>query len=382
MDEKTASFLAQQLYPDLKNWLASLAKSMRTPVKKANAKVFNNPSDLLDALKKNAVQADEWVTLECKPSNFGPFLRNHFMSPIIGHHTGMRLGPQIQGGHPIMGMLGQITSHLRPVGIYPPIDDDLYQICLYPSDAVAFGMIGLLPGTDKMIEYIPAVTSSKHLTFNNMPCSVRGIVRQVSPKLLTDIGAPIERWEELRQSGDIWFIDLTDDYAEVNPLGDATTTEIWGGLYASGHMEIANGELHLKPLIDGMADSIKSAGFEPHVTQNQAARKEVIIYGVGIRAVIDTQTPLYSIHMDAELGLDYAANKAKFDKVTKSYLNIIEEASKLSSAEIVNLHDLDFTYTDSESSYSVLRSVGSELIADPVGVAIRDWHRKRSNKSA
>ena len=382
MDKNTASFLAQQLYPDLKNWLASLAKFMRTPVKKATAKVFRTPASLLDALKKNEVQPDEWITLECKPSNFGPFLRSHFMSPIIGHHTGMRLGPQIQSAHPYMGIVGQITSHLRPVGIYPAIDDDLYQICLYPSDAVAFGMMGLLPGTNKIIEYIPAVCSSKHLTFSNMPCNVRGIVRQVSPKLLTDIGIPIERWEELRQSGDIWFLDLTDDYAEVNPIGSATTTEIWGGLYASGHIEIANGALQIKPLIDGMADSIKSAGFQPYVTKNEAGRGEFLIYSSGIRAVIDTQAPLYSLHMDAELGLQYAVNKARFDKVTKSFLGIIEEAAKLSSSEVANLHDLDFTYTDSESSYSVLRSVGSELIADPVGVAIRDWHRKRSNKTA
>jgi hypothetical protein len=303
------------------------------------------------------------------------------MSPIIGHHTEMRRGPHIQSDNPILGMFGQILSHLKPVGIYPPIDDDLYQICLYPSDAVVFGMIGLFPGLNKMVEYIPAVTSSKHLTFNNMPCVVQGIVRQVEPKLLTDIGAPIERWEELRQTGDIWFLDLTDDYSEVNPIDDGVTPEIWGGLYASGHIEIVNGELNQKLLHDGMADAIGSAGFEPYITQNEAARKEIMIYGVGIRAVIDTQVPLYSIHMDAELGIEYASNKEKFDKVVKTYLTVIEEVAKNSSAEIANLHDLDFTYTDSENSYSVLRSLGSNLIADPVGVAIRNWHRKRSNKN-
>ena len=382
MDDNTASFLAQQLYPDLKNWLATLAKALRVPVKKANAKVFSSPSELLNALKANDVQADEWVTLECKPSTFGPFLRNHFLSPFIGHHTGMRLGPQIQAEHPIMGMMGQITSHLKPVGIYPPIDEDLYQICLYPTDAAVFGMIGILPGTDKMIEYLPAVCTSKHLSFSNMACNVTGIVRQVSPKSLSDIGAPIEKWEELRQSGDIWFLDVADDYSEVNPIGDAVTTEIWGGLYASGHIEIVDGELQLKPLVDGMVESIRSAGFEPHVTQNEAARKEIMVYGAGIRAVIDTQAPLYSIHMDAELGLEYAANKLKFDTVAKSYLNVIEETANLASVEVANLHDLDFTYTNSEDSYSVLRSLGSDLIADPVGIAIRDWHRKRSTRNA
>jgi hypothetical protein len=52
LNENTASFLAQQLYPDLKSWLASLAKQMRTPVKKANAKTFKTTIDLLNALKK------------------------------------------------------------------------------------------------------------------------------------------------------------------------------------------------------------------------------------------------------------------------------------------------------------------------------------------
>ncbi|MEQ8259218.1 MAG: hypothetical protein RH947_02885 [Alcanivorax sp.] len=382
MDDNTASFLLQQLYPDVKNWLSTLAKYLRTPVKKANSKVFNNPSDLLGALKANEVQADEWVTLECKPSTFGPYLRNHFISPIIGNHTGMRLGPQIQGGHPIMALMGQVTSHLRPVGIYPPIEDDLYQFCLYPSDSPVFGMIGLLPGTDTMVEYMPAVCSGKHLPFSNMPCNVRGIVRQVDPKLLLDIGVPIEKYEELRQKGDVWFLDLAGDYAEVNPLGEAVTTEMWGGMYASGHMEIKSGEIQLQPLIDGMAEAFRSEGFEPHVSQNKAARKEVMIYAQGIRAVIDTQVTLYSIHMDADLGLEYTKNKMKFDKVTKSYLNVIEESAKLNSCDIGNLNDLDFTYSDSESAYTVLQSAGADLIADPVGMAMRDWHRKRSTRNA
>ncbi|WP_158283742.1 hypothetical protein [Haliea alexandrii] len=381
MDDNTASFLSQQLYPDLKNWISTLAKKLRTPVKKANAKVFSSPPDLLTALKSNHLQADEWVTLTCKPSTFGPFLRNHFISPIIGHHTNMRLGPQVLSENPIMGILGQVTSHLKPVGIYPPIDDDLYQLCLYPSDAEAFGMIGMLPGMDKLVEYIPAVCSAKHLTFSNVPCNVRGIVRQVSPSMLLEIGVPIERWEEYRQSGDIWFIDIVDEYAEVSPLGEAVTTEIWGGLYASGHMEIADGSIQIQSLVDGMAEGFRSAGFAPHVTQNKAARQEIMVYGKGIRAVIDTKAPLYSIHMDAELGLEFSSNKLKFEKVTKSYLSAIESVAKNCSAEISNLHDLDFSYTESAKSYSILRSSGAELIADPVGVAIRDWHRKR-NKSA
>lgn len=374
-----ANFLTQQLYPDLKNWIATFAKFIKTPVKKSIAPVFKSPSQLLDALKRNKIKANEWVTLECKPSTFGPFLRNHFISPIIGHHTDMRLGPQIlSNAHPLMGMMGQITSHLKPVGIYPPIDEDLYQMCLYPSDAEAFGMVGLMPGTENMVEYIPAVCSAQHLTFSNIPSNIRGIIRQVTPKLFTDTGLPIEQWEELRQSGKIWFIDLTEDYSEVNPHGDAVTAEIWGGLYASGHIEIMNGDLQLKPLVDGMAESFKIGNFEPHVTQNKAARQEIMVYGKGIRAVIDTKAPIFSIHMDAELAIEYATNKTRFDKIVNSYLNVIKETANISSVEIGNLHDLDFSYTDSAKSYTILKSGGAELIADPIGVAIRNWHRKRN----
>jgi len=380
MNDSVTNFLAQQLYPDLKNLVATLTNKLKTPVKKANAKVFKSPADLLSALKVNELKENQWVTLESKPSMFGPFLRNHFLSPIIGHNTEMRLGPVIQSEESIMGMLGQMTTHLKPVGIYPLIDDDLYQICLYPSDAKAFGVIGLMPGIDRLINYMPAVCNSKHLTFCNMPCNIQGIVRQVSPKLLSNIGVPIEKYEELRQSGDIWFLDITDDYSEIVPTGDAITTEIWGGLYASGHIEVNDGELQLSPLIDGMVESFRSSGFEPYVNQNKAGRKEFHIYGKGIRAIIDSRSPVYSIHMDAELGLDFSTQRVKFDVITKQFLKVIEESALISSAEIGNLHDLDFSYTDSENAYSVLRSVGADRIADPVGIAIRDWHRKRSSK--
>lgn len=282
VDKNTAGFLAQQLYPDIKNWISTFYKFVKTPVKKATAPVFSNPGQLLDALKKNEIKADDWVTLQCKPSTFGPFLRKHFLSPIIGNRTDMRLGPPIQSNlHPAMGLIGQITSHLKPVGIYPPIEDDLYQICLYPADAEVFGMVGLLPGTDNLIEYIPAVCNGKHLTFSNVVSNVKGIIRQVSPKLLLDIGVPIEKWEELRQSGAIWFIDITDEYADIIPQGEVVTTEIWGGLYASGHMEIKSGELQIAPLVEGMAESFKSVGYEPNVTRNSAKRQEIMVFAHG-----------------------------------------------------------------------------------------------------
>lgn len=377
MDENTGKFLAQQLYPDLKNWIPALYRRLKTPLDKLRAPIFSSPSDLLNALKSNQIKPDGWVTLECKPSMFGPFLRNHFITPFIGHHTNMRLGPPLVAENPVMAIMGQATSHLKPVGMYPPIDDDLYQICLYPSDAAVCGMIGLIPGVNDLVEHLPAISNGKNLSFCGMSCNVRGVVRQIDPKLLTDIGISIEQYEELRQSGDIWFLDLSVEESEVEPHGEAITTEMWGGLYASGHIEIRDGELKVDPLIEGMVESMKKAGFEPHVIQNQAKRKEITVYAQGIRAVIDIQSPIYSIHMDSEIALQYKNNKQKFDTVCKGYLDVINQVAGNCSVDVANPGDLDFSYTNSEKAYSVLKSLGADYIADPVGIAIRDWHRKR-----
>lgn len=349
----------------------------KTPLDKLRAPVFNSPSDLLNALKSNQIKPDSWVTLECKPSMFGPFLRNHFITPFVGHNTNMRLGPPLVADNPWMAMMGQATSHLKPVGMYPPIDDDLYQICLYPADSTVCGMIGLIPGINQLVEHLPAVSNGKNLSFCGINCNVRGVVRQVDPKLLSDIGISIEQYEELRQSGDIWFLDLTADEAEIEPHGEAVTTEMWGGLYASGHIEIREGQLKVDPLIEGMAESMRTAGFEPHVIQNQAKRKEITVYAQGIRAVIDIQAPIFSIHMDSEIALQYKESRRKFDAVCKGYLNSIKEVSKNCDVDVANPDDLDFTYTNADKAYTVLKSLGANHIADPVGIAIRDWHRKR-----
>lgn len=202
MIDTISNFLTQQLYPDLKNWIPTLYRRYKTPLDKLRAPVFASPDELLNALKANQVKSGNWVTLECKPSMFGPYLRNHFITPFVGHQTDMRLGPPLIAEHPAMAIIGQATSHLKPVGMYPPIDDDLYQICLYPADSNTCGMIGMLPGINELIKHIPAVSNGNNLSFCGMVCSVRGVVRQVDPKLLADIGIPIETFEELRQSGE------------------------------------------------------------------------------------------------------------------------------------------------------------------------------------
>lgn len=378
MSDKWVEFLSEQLYPDLKSWSASLFRRMVNPVKKARSLKFHSINALIDALKKNIVTADEWVTLECKPSLFGPFLRTPILSTFIGHHTSMRLGPPIISDNPMLGMFGQITTQLKPVGIYPPIDNDLYQLCLYPSDANAYGMMGLVPGINELVPNLVAVANLRNIAHCNVPCHARGIVRQVSPQLLIDIGVTIERWEELRQAGGIWFLDLAADDSEVVPISEATTIEMWGGLYANGHIEIESGELKVGGLLDGMVEALRTIGFEPNVTQNKAGNREYLIYAQGIRILLYTHAPLFAIHMDAELALDYSSYRGKFDILCNNILDVLDDCTSRDSVNVANPRDLDFSYTDSAKSFAILSSAGAENIADPVAVAIRDWHRKKN----
>lgn len=377
MNEQVGNLLTGQLYTDAKAWIPTLWEKLKTPIKKSKAKHFESPSAVLDALKLNEIQPDTWITVECKPFLFGPFLRRHFLSPVIGSHTDMRLGPRVSSNNPVLAIIGQATTHLKPVGLYPPIDDDLQQICLYPSVTDFCGMIGLLPGIGEFVEYLPAVASSRNLIHAGVACKVTGIIRQVPPKSVTDKGIPIESWEELRQKGSIWFLDLTNDYAECDPFEPVVTTEMWGAMYASGHLEIKSGELTIQSIVDAIAAAFESNSFESHVVENKAGNKEIGIYAKGIRALLSSQVPVFSVHMDAELAIDYQANRARFDSICGALLGNVSEACQGQSVELDNPFDLDFSYTDSTNAFTVLKSVGAEKIDDPLAIAIRDWHRKR-----
>lgn len=377
MGEGAVKFLTDQLYPDVKSWVASLARFLSTPVKKANSPRLRSPNELLEALKLNHISVDSWVTLDCKPSAFGPFSRTHMISLIPGISTDMRLGPSITSSNPIMGLMGQMTTNLKPVGLYPSVSENISQICLYPTDAKAFGFVGVMPGIENLVQYIPAIVTPQKMLHLGSASTVQGIVRCATPEMLREVGIPQETWEELRQAGSLWYLDLLSEGTTIAPHGEAVVPEMWGALYAMGHIEF-EGELKLRPLIDGMAESLRSPGAEINFIQNQGGRKEFLIYGRGIRAVIDSQYPVYSIHMDAEIGISFKRERERFDRYCLAFRNVIKEVAKLSDGNLLNESDLDFTYTNSTAAFKVLSSQAAEEIADPVGLAIRDWHRRRS----
>ena len=87
----SAQELTRQMYADVKSWLPTMWRCLKRVYRKATVQAYPSPAALLDALKSGLLHDGDMVTIECKPAHFGPFLRYHFLSPIIGDHTTLRL---------------------------------------------------------------------------------------------------------------------------------------------------------------------------------------------------------------------------------------------------------------------------------------------------
>ena len=291
----------------------------------------------------------------------------------------MRLGPTFFGEgdrYGTIAIMAQQSSHLKPVGLYPPIDSGISQLTLLPADATCYGFIGFIPEVQSLVSSISAIVSQDKISLCGSPSLVTGIIRVVTQAMFVEKGLPIEKYEELRQAGDTWYLDICSEGTEIKPMYDGAVTEVWGGLYASGHIEVEGG-IQVKPLIDGIMDAFKSAGYEPEFLQNLAETKDMSILARGLRFTISPYGCIYSLHMDAELAINYKRNKDLFNSVCDNLQDVIIESAKKSDAKIINPRDLDFTYTDSAKSFSVLESRAADEISDPVAIVIRDWHRKR-----
>ncbi|HBW8778797.1 TPA: hypothetical protein MXD69_001436 [Klebsiella variicola] len=376
-------FLGRQLYNDVKLIIPYLFRKLTIPTKKAIAKRYKSPEELLDGLKCGHVKDGDFIAIECKPSTFGPFLRSHVLSVISCTRSDMHLGPQLISDHPefpeIETLMVQSTSYLKPVGLYPPIDDNISQITLFPSDATCCGFIGLRPDVRNLITSIPAIVSQNKISLCGAPSVVIGIVRTVTQSMFQDKGISLETYEELRQAGDAWYLDIISEGTEIKPMFDGVVTEMWGGIYASGHIEI-EGEIQIQSLIDGVFDVFKNAGFEPFFHQNMVASKEFTVLSRGLRFTIYPFGCIYSLHMDAELAINYKASRSVFDDICDNLLSVILESAKKHGAKIKNPKDLDFTYTDAAKSFSILESKTAGLISDPISIVVRDWHRKKNAK--
>jgi hypothetical protein len=377
-----AKELAPSLYADVKSWLVSLGKGLGRFVRNTSLREFNSPAELLEALESRSITEDSWIRLRCKPSPFGPFLRTHFITPIIGFNTEMRLGPRIHGENPILAMIAQTMSHLTPVGLYPRVSSETLQGVAYAADVEACGMIGALPGTANMTRSVPLLLAERHSRQFSIPSWLTAIIRRIDATSLGDAGFTVEDQEIIRQSGEVWFIDATHEDSRCYSIGEDIPTELWGGLYASGHLEIADGSLPIREWVEAFDGAMKSEGFATQVNQNKAGRREIAIYAKGARVTLDSARPAFSLHMDAELSTDFAKNRSRFDSLCSGALRNIETACQKSSVRLRNPLDVDFTYADAASAYSVLTSPGASAISDPLAVSIRNWHRRRNQSDS
>jgi hypothetical protein len=223
-----------------------------------------------------------------------------------------------------------------------------------------------------------AIFAERHIPYCGKRCSITGVIRSISEADFTNAGFKREDFEVARQQANIWILDATGDDSECMVLSDREHTEFWGGLYASGHLEIASGRLRITSVIDGFRSALSDAGYEIVTAPNLGSRRDVALFGRGIRATIDTRSPfLYSLHMDAELTRTFGDARQRFDCICERVLSNLAQACVNESVEMKNLNDFDFSYTDSAQLFTVLRSLAADAIMDPLAVAIRDWHRRR-----
>lgn len=385
--EGAAKQLVQELYSDTRSWLVQLASETRARFRRSTARRYGYPQDLLRALVANEHDDGDVITLDCRPALVGSFLRRHFLSPVIGNRSDMRLGPSIAYTDPSLGqnmsfvvsMIGHITTHLMPVGLYPPLPGGIQQACLYPTDVPACGFTGAMPIPilqPPPVPHVPALLSPRHLGACNRAARLTGTIRRITSDVIVEGGVSVEEAEFLRQAGAVWILDLTDDDSTSHPNLDVPISELWGGLYASGHLDF-EGELPINVVVGAMDAALKSVGVVPLVTENKGAWRHVALYAKGIRSVVDLGAPVYSIHMDAELAEGFSSYRRRFDAVTTHFLSGVAAGAKRSGIELRNPHDLDFSYTNSAEAYTVMASAQAAAIRNPLAIAIRDWHRKR-----
>ncbi|WP_117262213.1 hypothetical protein [Klebsiella pneumoniae] len=139
------------------------------------------------------------------------------------------------------------------------------------------------------------------------------------------------------------------------------------------------GELLAEPLINGVMDAFRNAGYNPEFVQNMASTRDLNIYARGMRFSIKPGTCFYSLHMDAELAMGYKKSRNTFNNVCDNLHDVIIESAKKSNVNLLNPRDLDFTYTDTAKSFSILESKGAGEIKDPVAIVVRDWFRRKNS---
>ena len=376
-----AAQLAKDLYADLRQAAIASIKLGATVIGREIRPRFNSLDQLQQAIKNREVTDGQLVSVQCKMSRFGPFLRRHFLTFTVGDNTGLRKGPAIGLPNPVLGLFAQISSHWSPVGLLPMPSESVMQVTLLPENAPCLGVVSTipLPGIGNAVPTMPALIPERFNQLLNCSCTLTGVLRVVPDSALLKMGMTSEQVEVARQQfNDIWLIDATQDAGDCRLFQQPSDNdELWGGLYASGHLEIQDGEAKYNHIIDPIVSAMSNAGLSPKVSQNLAGTKEFMIFAEGCRAVVGTRAPIFSIHMDAELSRNYANSLNTFDKISREATNGIAKCLADNGVTLANPGDLDFSYSDSETALTVLQSKAASRLDSADICAIRDWHRTR-----
>lgn len=373
-----AGALIQAMYQDAKNWIVGLGKHL--PILEGGAKLkrFEGPQEFWQAANAGSLSRGDSIAIRCRPSRFGPYLNSHFVSPIVGPNLGMRLGPPLIGPNPMFAIMANATSHLLPVGLSPQVDSGVQQMTLYPPNTTATGFLSILPMARDLVPTVPALVSADILPHAHWEVWLHGRAEFLESTTLVAMGLLEEDYEVIRQAGRIWFVDATNEDAKAELI--AEPLELWGGLYAAGHLEF-EGELPVQDVVEVFASQAQAAGHEARVVQNQAGAREVSIFSTGLRIQVATDSPFYAFHADTDFVHGFGRSRSAFDSLVSGTLEALKQLCLAKGTELHNPLDLDFTYTDSAKAYSVMRSGSAEAIRDPVALALRDWHRQRSQRS-
>ncbi|MHA7809521.1 MAG: hypothetical protein ACX933_06925 [Marinobacter adhaerens] len=376
----SVSFNFLTLNGDLSKCIPSWVKRLGVDFGKLSAHKFESIPQLHKALQAGTLKSGQLVALKCRPSRFSPFLRNHFVSPIIGHSSNMRRGPQFDPRH-VLGLLNQIQSQWTPAGILPYLGDDVYQAVLIDPDSPTFGTVSLLPPQFSGPTFVPhlnALIRGDDLQLIDGVCTVYGILRHADQSNLEQFGVDTEHYEVMRRNGDLYFLDCTGEYGECRKHTGTNQLGLWGAMYAQGHFEFTGGELSVDSVEQASFEAMKSTfGQDVRLTRSQGQMANTMIYCRGARFTLSHQHPTYSLHMDTDFANEFSENRPQFDQTMQNLLSNFEQAFSANGLVWMNARDVDFNYANSSEAITLLEQLPRQDREDPLINAIADWHRSR-----
>lgn len=370
--------IIKEIYGDIKTWaIAGITAPYKHVVKNIKHKTYSDFQSLRSDIEENKISNGDFISIKCKISSFGTNMKPTYIGPLAGINTQNRLGPPLLHPNPILGMMAQLMSNLKPVGIYPPVSNKISQVKLYPFESNAVGFFGMTLGVNDLVPSFNALVKSEMVNNAHKSCKLTGRIRCISQQDFVDAGYSLEKYEIIRSVRDIWFFDAAHQDANMKII-DNEVKELWGALYSGGHIEF-EGELPYKALIKGYVERLNPLVQELQVVQNQAKNMEINIFGKGFRMVQHINFPIYALHYDIDIGTDYLAQKNNYDKILNEVLLNIKDTCENNSVSLVNPLDLDFNYTSECENYKLLESKSANSIVDPLALAIREWNKKHKN---